>query len=1422
MIAVSGLLQALLETSEGGGAKSKKKKSSESSNATNPLHEQLALLMLLRLVKLAAPEYPGDGPSKPAMQKKAKAKVKELTDSTRRDHAQSVLAELLKLSGDSGGTGGHGPSVAAAILAQPGGVAALVDQAAKGGTPIAKTAAVVLLRRVAFSSAEGRAAIGEAGGVPTLVKLLTGSSVAEQRVEAARVLGCLAKGGDGTNAERFTSSGAVPALLKVLSPSAKTTADESLAASAALCAIASSSPNQLKLVAGSHGAGVASLSKHILPCLVASTPAVQAFCAYAGRPPSDGGGVLGAASTTGPEAALASLLSVLSGGSGTAPGFSPPVPVPAKASAPSPPSPEAASAALTVIGSLLPSAPPASLELPDLARLVGYTLSSDASAAVVEHCAAALLVLLPETPSADVVASGALGLCVGVLTHAADAMPDQAATLSAVGGSETLLRHAGEAVLHACGTREGYDEVMRGAGGVLAKVVGSVGVGGPAEQEAMAGLLDLLAGHADGADAISAAGAAVPLVRLAAGQGTASPVASERSVRALCKLAKQAHHARALVAAGAVAPLLTQLKEAESADEMLAAAEAIRRLTASADGRAAVTATAEGLASLVGAVAHGRPDVRKVCLAIVRRLADHQYTRTALAALPASVGACAGAVRTFGGNAAAAALKRRGSSMAASFSPLRAVSRLNLSGNLSLTRQSSRRPSAAGRKRASFADGGGGGAGGGGAGEGDSVGGLEALDHAVATLACLVECGREADVAAAVGCVDGLAAILDRPLPKLPKAPRGAGSGDGLHALRLEAARALAGLSGQRRAHAAILGVLPSLFGLAKGGSELARARAMAALSGLACTGDAKTQAAIAKGAQPMEMLIMQLGGPSPSSKAQTLGVSSLLQLTPYPESFAAVVSGGGLAPLVAIAKEHADAPTRKGAVSYLALLAASSPPNAVAVATTAGAVEALLAALQADVSPAQDRSQRQQISCALEHLVTLTVSRGTILSHGVQACADLVLWKNEAVQLSVLGVLEALCQDAKGLAAVGGSGAASSVVRAAIEAPTSAARASATRILCALTKLPELRHSLLSYGAAHVLVPTLHDGNLAEQKAACTALGLLSKESGGEVAIKAAGGVPVLTDGLTVSKAPLTRMAVLRRLAECADTRAAVAADASAVAACLQLLSGPAEVVHKEHAAAALACLGAAGRRADILTGGIRAADGAGGLVLLLKTKHKGARAQAARALSVLADDNASHSLVGKATSLLVELAKGGGDGAAHASAALRKLSGGGDGDVKAVIGEDTEAARVLVNELVNAPAEAVPPAVYSLLSLSGHPAVRQAIVVGGGVKALVAFGNDQAANEPISADGKIMVRAVASSPPTKGLCSSDHGARNLSPGLPNQPAVSRSLSPHPPIAPSSSHLPPSLSNASTHPSTFEPPAPPNPLPLLISGAHA
>ena len=80
VISVSGLLQALLETSEGGGAKSKKKKPSESSNATNPLHEQLALLMLLRLVKLAAPEYPGDGPSKPAMQKKAKAKVKELTD----------------------------------------------------------------------------------------------------------------------------------------------------------------------------------------------------------------------------------------------------------------------------------------------------------------------------------------------------------------------------------------------------------------------------------------------------------------------------------------------------------------------------------------------------------------------------------------------------------------------------------------------------------------------------------------------------------------------------------------------------------------------------------------------------------------------------------------------------------------------------------------------------------------------------------------------------------------------------------------------------------------------------------------------------------------------------------------------------------------------------------------------------------------------------------------------------------------------------------------------------------------------------------------------------------------------------------------------------------------------------------------------
>ena len=278
----------------------------------------------------------------------------------------------------------------------------------------------------------------------------------------------------------------------------------------------------------------------------------------------------------------------------------------------------------------------------------------------------------------------------------------------------------------------------------------------------------------------------------------------------------------------------------------------------------------------------------------------------------------------------------------------------------------------------------------------------KAQEHAAAALVCLCDAGRRADAIA-----QGAAEVLLQALK--------AGGAE-----RVQAARAICSLASHVGCYAEIckggLSTLVAVSGGGGGGGGRGEAQgyAVTTLHKLIRHGDDVTLATVAKHALVVKAVAAELNA-SGTSAEQKLGVSSLLQLTPYPESFAAVVSGGGLAPLVAIAKEHADAPTRKGAVSYLALLAASSPPNAVAVATTAGAVEALLAALQTrkafskETSWLEDGTLTQSIAKALEALMAVAAARGVAERTGVVPLVQLLRDNASGVQACALGALDNL-----------------------------------------------------------------------------------------------------------------------------------------------------------------------------------------------------------------------------------------------------------------------------------------------------------------------------------------------------------------------------------------------------------------------------
>ena len=1254
--------------------------------------------------------------------------------SKRIEEGEALLSDLVKLS-----EAGNGASVAAATVAEPGGVPALAERAVRGGTPRIKAMALGLLRCMSEASADACDAIGKAGAIGPLVKLIsTANTPAEHRLEASRAMAFLVRGHAG-NQDLAVAAGAVPPVLKLLTPSAATEESEALAALSILCAIGAN-PKHAHQVA-SKGTGTAALARHLLPHATA-VGGVPAFSALAGRPATAAAAATGASRSDdapiGHEAALQSLLAVLNRqlveplnqkspeSSGGAPGGAPG----GAAAAP----PRAAVAAMRMATEGLPDLPTSSVDPALLAGLVriaagegaavgkeatgdgatgtgeGGASDDDADApspiagppavsAVALHAAAAVLILSHETPPAALVESGVLGLCVNILGH----VSSSSTTLGMLGTSETLVRHAGALLLHLARTTEGYAELMQGA--AVPQLVRSLTEAGPVEQEAIVALLRALCDHTEAVTALDRAAAHVPLVRLANGQCTSSTEAREGAAALLCRLCEFGALLPPLLAAGAPAPLLAQLRQATTSEQRLAT-EALQRLTLGAEGRIAVAETPDGVASLVAAVANGAPDVRTGCLAILRRLAEGAKTIEAVSADPDAVNACVGMLRERSGGQP----QRRRSSFA---SPISSAMRRG-SSFLSTPKHA-----------AAFS----------------SSTEAAAAEQAAACLACLIEAGRAADVPPIPGAMESLSALVAK------RNDPAAG----------QAMRALCGLASEAAAQEAIVGSLAHLFELGKG-SDQARSHLVSTVHKLARDGSESTRRAVAASTQAISLLLKALesaqGAPNKDAPAlasflalgapkevrqDTEALASLLALADRPETLATIVNSGGLPPIVAAAQSHEDPGARKAAVSLLCH--ASSPPHTTAVAKASGAVEVLIRALQSDVSPAEDRSQRQRIAAALEHLVVVPAARPLVASLGVAACADLVLWRNEAVQLSVVRVLESLCQDASGLAAVGAAGADVAVARAAQLAKAIPARRAALRALCSLLEDEGIRRRLVHSGAGVALIESLRDGDAKEQKAASAALELLSKVPGGAEALRNAGGVRVLVDGLTAGGPSYTRMAVLRNLAESADSARAVASDVSAVAACVQMLNGPAEVAHKTHAAAALACLSAAGRRADI----IRTDGSIEGLVALLRTKKKEASAQAARALSSLADDKASHARIVEAMAQLTELAKSSGEGAVHAAATVRKLSGGGDQKVQEALGESDEAAAVLVQELagLEGSPEAHAQAVYSLLQLKDRPAVRQAIVDGGGLDPLVVMGTDQAANEVVDPEGRIGLRA-------------------------------------------------------------------------------
>ncbi len=154
------------------------------------------LLSVIELVRSCAPHMKGlGGPvsqgDASVQQQTAARRVKQLTaslrDTSNREELQLWLSDLCKvIEGDQLAVG--------AVIDAPGGIGILVELCQPSSTIKSRTQAVGVVRKCADLDEANRTAIGKAGGIRPLVKLLNDTKVKpELRAEAAAALAGLAR-----------------------------------------------------------------------------------------------------------------------------------------------------------------------------------------------------------------------------------------------------------------------------------------------------------------------------------------------------------------------------------------------------------------------------------------------------------------------------------------------------------------------------------------------------------------------------------------------------------------------------------------------------------------------------------------------------------------------------------------------------------------------------------------------------------------------------------------------------------------------------------------------------------------------------------------------------------------------------------------------------------------------------------------------------------------------------------------------------------------------------------------------------------------------------------------------------------------------------------------------------------------------------
>ena len=555
-----------------------------------------AMRVLLAVIRLAAArsgvddsksasvanEKAAKGEKSSKVTRMARGYIQTLRSSSRSDETEAALTDLSRLAA------GSGPTVAAALSNEEGGLEALVEQGAHG-TLNAKEMAVALLRRVADLSHEERTAIAAAGGLATIVKMLSSStSTARMRVEACAALANLARD-HAANQAAIAKAGAVPHLVRVLESKLE---GEALAAASALCAVsASQDAATMKIVCKEDT--LVPLAKWALPVMLAMTAATE--------------------STTNEEA-LDLLLSTLRL---------------KEAPAEPPARPNAATAgadakALRTVAQAIGTAEVDAQECLPSGLLSGIVELSTTSTKVAEHAALTALIVAYEASPQEMVDSGALGMCVDLLLDGAS--------------RELILTESGAALRHLAHTSTGRASLISACVPQLAAgLAASVALA----QEQTTDVLASLAATDEGRHAICAAeGAPEELVRLADGKSTASKLASDTAVAILRTIAMQPALRSALIRAGAVQPLVNRLRSGTTED--LVVTSALRALNTLPSGQLD-TANAGGVAPLVSLLRYGRPQMQQDAREILHGLSANIGTREKVVADTDVVAACVAA-----------------------------------------------------------------------------------------------------------------------------------------------------------------------------------------------------------------------------------------------------------------------------------------------------------------------------------------------------------------------------------------------------------------------------------------------------------------------------------------------------------------------------------------------------------------------------------------------------------------------------------------------------------------------------------------------------------------------------------------------------------------------------------------------------------